>query len=142
MIFISGSRPLAMPSNVISWVKSKAKLPSNLIPWLAEIESIPYIVVPTFISGIGISRMLSKCLLSFWSKLASTSGLIFFTDRLLIKSVHAYEFLWITDHASWKKFDWSRSLREVTIPASINASLISKLSLLGTTLIFGNLPVA
>lgn len=103
-ILISGSRFLAIPSSVINWVKSKAKLPSNLIPWLADIKSIPWIAFPTLMSGIGTFKISSKCLLSYTDRLSLTFGSNETVERLLISSVQEFPSPLRTDHVSLKKF--------------------------------------
>ena len=125
-ILIFGSRFLAIPSRVINYVRSKAKLPSNLIPWLADINSIPWIVLPTLISGIGTFKVSSKCLFSYVDRLSLTSLSSSIVERLLISAVQDSASPLRTDQVSLKKLDWSFSFNFVTIPASIKAILTSK----------------
>jgi len=83
-ILISGSRFLAIPSKVINYVKSNAKLPSNLIPWVADITNIPWIAFPTLISGIGTLKTSLKCYSSWVARLSLTFGSSSVVERLLI----------------------------------------------------------
>ena len=72
IIFISGSRFLAIPSRVINWVNKRAKLPSNLIPCFAAINKIPWIAFPTLMSGSGCLSISSKWSYSCISRLILT----------------------------------------------------------------------
>ena len=100
MILISGSRPLAIPSRVISCVNSKARLPSNLMPCVAEIVRIAYIVVPTLMSGTGRSCRLMKKSLSLESRDFSISGAMENTAHSLIALLQATLSRVITEKAN------------------------------------------